>query len=141
MPLATWLGQVLGWRSAFVIVGLLGLLTAGLVSFLLPAIAAGNASPRRELGVFRRLQVWLTLLMVLALGWKICTLAVCLTNQPNPSRAGIPALRMLDLDDVGAPVGEDGPGRGHECELGHFQDADALHHLSHAVLSTMGACY
>ncbi len=64
VPLATWLGQVLGWRSAFVIVGLLGLLTAGLVSFLLPAIAAGNASPRRELGVFRRLQVWLTLLMV-----------------------------------------------------------------------------
>jgi len=64
VPLATWLGQVMGWRSAFVIVGLLGLLTAALVSFFLPAIAAGNASPRRELGVFRRLQVWLTLLMV-----------------------------------------------------------------------------
>ncbi|AVR96085.1 MFS transporter [Pseudoduganella armeniaca] len=64
VPLATWLGQVLGWRSAFVIVGVLGLLTAALVTVFLPHIAAGNASPRGELGVFRRLQVWLTLLMV-----------------------------------------------------------------------------
>jgi DHA1 family inner membrane transport protein len=35
-----------------------------LVRIFVPRIAAGNASPRRELGVFKRLQVWLTLLMV-----------------------------------------------------------------------------
>ncbi len=64
VPLATWLGQVMGWRSAFAIVGALALLTVAMVFVFLPFIAAGNASIRGELGVFRRLQVWLTLLMV-----------------------------------------------------------------------------
>ncbi|GGY57340.1 MFS transporter [Pseudoduganella albidiflava] len=64
VPLATWLGQAMGWRSAFAIVGALALLTVAMVSVFLPFIAAGNASIRGELGVFRRLQVWLTLLMV-----------------------------------------------------------------------------
>ncbi len=64
VPLATWLGTVLGWRSTFVIVGGLALLTMALVAVFLPHIAAGNSSVRGELGVFRRLQVWLTLMMV-----------------------------------------------------------------------------
>lgn len=64
VPLATSLSQGFGWRSTFLVVGLLGLTTAVMVSRYVPFIAAGNASPRRELGVFRRLQVWLTLLMV-----------------------------------------------------------------------------
>lgn len=64
VPLATWLGQAMGWRSAFAIVGALALLTVAMVSVFLPFIAAGNASIRGELGVFRRLEVWLTLLMV-----------------------------------------------------------------------------
>jgi DHA1 family inner membrane transport protein len=64
VPLATWLGQSVGWRFAFLVVGAIGLLTMLLVRVYLPVIAAGNASPRGELGVFRRLQVWLTLLMV-----------------------------------------------------------------------------
>lgn len=64
VPMATWLGQSLGWRAAFLAVGALGLLTMLMVRIYVPQIAAGNASPRRELGVFRRLQVWLTLLLV-----------------------------------------------------------------------------
>ncbi|CDG84109.1 MFS transporter [Janthinobacterium agaricidamnosum] len=64
VPLATALGQAAGWRSAFLVVGVLGLLTMLMVRIYLPLIAAGNASPRRELGVFRRTQVWLTLLLV-----------------------------------------------------------------------------
>ncbi|WP_338758601.1 MFS transporter [Massilia sp. METH4] len=64
VPLATWLGQVMGWRSAFTIVGGIAMLTVAMVYVFLPYIAAGNASIRGELGVFRRLQVWLTLLMV-----------------------------------------------------------------------------
>ncbi|MYM70170.1 MFS transporter [Pseudoduganella sp. FT55W] len=64
VPLATWLSQGFGWRSTFLVVGLLGVTTALMVSRYVPFIAAGNASPRRELGVFRRLQVWVTLLMV-----------------------------------------------------------------------------
>ena len=44
---------------------------------------------------------------------------------------GIAAHGMLDLDDVGAPVGQDRAGRGHERELRHLEDPDALHHLDH----------
>jgi DHA1 family inner membrane transport protein len=64
VPLATWLGQVLGWRSDFLLVGALALLTAIGVRFFLPPIPAGGATPMRELGVFRRPQVWLTLAVV-----------------------------------------------------------------------------
>lgn len=64
VPLATYIGQTLGWRAAFLLVAALGLLTMLMMRIFVPKVPAGNASPRRELGVFRRLQVWLTLLMV-----------------------------------------------------------------------------
>jgi DHA1 family inner membrane transport protein len=64
VPLATWLSQGFGWRSTFLVVGLLGVTTALMVRRYVPWIAPGDASPQRELGVFRRLQVWVTLLMV-----------------------------------------------------------------------------
>jgi len=64
VPLATWLSQGFGWRSAFVVVGVLGVTTALMVGRYVPFMAAGDASPQRELGVFRSLQVWVTLLMV-----------------------------------------------------------------------------
>ncbi|MET0266965.1 MAG: MFS transporter [Duganella sp.] len=64
VPLATWLGQGFGWRSAFLVVGVLGVVTALMVRYYVPFMAAGDASPQRELGVFRRAQVWITLLMV-----------------------------------------------------------------------------
>ncbi len=62
VPFATWIGQLAGWRAAFGIVGMLGLLTALLCRFCLrPMPAASGASPMTELGALRRLQVWLTL--------------------------------------------------------------------------------
>ena len=62
VPLATGLGQVFGWRSAFLMVAGLGALTAGLVRIFTPAAATlEGAGIRRELGAFRRVQVWLTL--------------------------------------------------------------------------------
>jgi MFS transporter, DHA1 family, inner membrane transport protein len=64
VPLATWLGQWLGWRADFVLVGALAVLTMLGVRIFLPPIHAGNATPMRELGVFRRVQVWLTLAVV-----------------------------------------------------------------------------
>ena len=42
---------------------------------------------------------------------------------------GVAAHRVLDLDDVRAPVGEDRARRGHERELRHLENADALHDL------------
>jgi MFS transporter, DHA1 family, inner membrane transport protein len=64
VPLATWLGQTLGWRADFLMVGAIGLLTMAGVRIFLPPIAADGATPMRELGVFRLPQVWLTLAVV-----------------------------------------------------------------------------
>ncbi|HSZ53029.1 MAG TPA: MFS transporter [Caulobacteraceae bacterium] len=62
VPFATWLGQWLGWRSAFLAVCGLGLLTAALVTLFVPVIPVhGRASPMRELAGLKRPQVWLTL--------------------------------------------------------------------------------
>ncbi len=62
LPLSAWLGEVLGWRAAFALVGLIGLLTVWLVRRYVPdAPADPAASPWQELGALRRPQVWLTL--------------------------------------------------------------------------------
>ena len=44
---------------------------------------------------------------------------------------GIAPHRVLDLDDVRAPVGQDRSRRGNERELGDLQDSYALHYLRH----------
>jgi DHA1 family inner membrane transport protein len=64
VPAATWMGQQLGWRSAYVAVALLALLTAALVLLLVPS-TPGNpeATGRSELKAFATPQVWLTLLV------------------------------------------------------------------------------
>jgi DHA1 family inner membrane transport protein len=62
VPFATSFGQMLGWRAAFAAVGAIGALTILLIWRFVPADAADvDASPLRELGALRRLQVWLTL--------------------------------------------------------------------------------
>lgn len=62
VPIAATVGTWLGWRSAFLIVGAIGALTALLVWRWVPFVPADwHASPLRELSAFRRKQVWLTL--------------------------------------------------------------------------------
>ena len=62
VPAATWLGQNLGWRAAFWVVAALGLLTLVLVARYVPSVPGDHTSSwRRELGAFRKPQVWLTL--------------------------------------------------------------------------------
>jgi len=64
VPVATWMGQGLGWRSAYVLVGVLGLATVALVRRYIPPIPADpHATGRRELSLFAIPQVWLTLLV------------------------------------------------------------------------------
>jgi len=61
-PLATWAGQLLGWRAAFALVGAIGLLGVALSAVFVPRDAPDrNAGPLRELGALRNPQVWLTL--------------------------------------------------------------------------------
>ena len=63
VPAATWLGQHAGWRSAYWLVSVLAALTALLVLWLVPHVAANrDATGRNELSAFKNPQVLLTLL-------------------------------------------------------------------------------
>ena len=44
---------------------------------------------------------------------------------------GVTPLDVLDLDDLGAPVGEQRRRRRYEGVLGDLEDADALHDCGH----------
>ncbi|MBP2547474.1 DHA1 family inner membrane transport protein [Neorhizobium galegae] len=61
-PVATFAGQMLSWRAAFLLVGGIGLVTMALLWFFLPQDKVQEgASIRRELGALKRVQVWLAL--------------------------------------------------------------------------------
>lgn len=61
-PIATFLGQLLSWRAAFLLVGLIGATTVRLLWWFQPRDSMQEgASIRRELGAFARPQVWLAL--------------------------------------------------------------------------------
>jgi len=62
VPIAAWLGQLFGWRAAFVFVGVIALVAVALLRRDVPDLApAAGASPWRELGALKRKQVWFTL--------------------------------------------------------------------------------
>jgi DHA1 family inner membrane transport protein len=62
VPLATWVGQTLGWRAAYILVAAISALTCALISRWVPRAArVKGASPARELSALGRRQVWLTL--------------------------------------------------------------------------------
>jgi DHA1 family inner membrane transport protein len=63
VPAATWMGQNLGWRSAFWVAAGLAVLTAVLVTAFVPACPGNaDATGRRELRLFAEPQAWLTLI-------------------------------------------------------------------------------
>lgn len=63
VPAATWLGQHLGWRSAYWAVAVLALVTVVMVLAFVPSIPGDReATGRREMAAFAKPQVWLTLL-------------------------------------------------------------------------------
>ncbi|MBL8270570.1 MFS transporter, partial [Steroidobacter sp.] len=62
VPVANWIGLMLGWRWGFAVVGILATLTVVLVRMYVPRDEPPKgASPLRELGALKRRQVWLTL--------------------------------------------------------------------------------
>ena len=73
VPLATWLGQLFGWRAAYVLVGGIGVLTCVLISCCVPRTGpVEGASPARELSALshKQLGAWLGgLAIARGLGW------------------------------------------------------------------------
>ncbi|HEY0746340.1 MAG TPA: MFS transporter [Steroidobacteraceae bacterium] len=62
VPLATWIGQSLSWRAAYVLVAALGFAAAVLIYRCVPrAPPVAGASPAREMSALSSVQVWLTL--------------------------------------------------------------------------------
>ncbi|ORM25923.1 MFS transporter [Williamsia sp. 1135] len=62
VPAATWLGSTLGWRAAFVVVAVIGLLTIAALCWYLPSLTDMKiTNPMTELGALVRPQVWFTL--------------------------------------------------------------------------------
>ncbi|WP_208437681.1 MFS transporter [Bartonella taylorii] len=64
-PGATWIGQLVGWQTAFILVGAIALLCCLLVWKFLPSgLSPSKTSPLRELGALKKKQVWFLLTMV-----------------------------------------------------------------------------
>lgn len=65
VPMASWLGQSLGWRAAFGLVVGVGIVTVTALWFWLPFQLRfmRSTSPLTELGALSRSQVWLALLV------------------------------------------------------------------------------
>ncbi|QAT83207.1 major facilitator family transporter [Corallococcus coralloides] len=64
VPAATFLGQQLGWRSTFLLVGAIGLVTLAALWLWVPHVASlGGSSIRQELSALKQPQVWWTSLV------------------------------------------------------------------------------
>jgi DHA1 family inner membrane transport protein len=97
VPLATRVGQLVGWRAAFVIVAGLGVATAILARITLaPMPAADGATPLTELGALKRLEVWLTLgIAAIGFGGMFAVysyITPTVVHVTGRSEAAVPAL-------------------------------------------------
>ncbi|WP_159839696.1 MFS transporter [Nocardia sp. CY41] len=100
VPAATWLGQHLGWRDAFVVVALIGVTTvAALLRFVPELTGVTVTDPMTELGALRRPQVLLTLLVgAVGFGGMFAVytyIATTLTDVAGLRAGAIPLVLML----------------------------------------------
>ncbi|GAB3456676.1 MFS transporter [Kineococcus endophyticus] len=63
VPAGTYVGQQLGWRLTFALVGVIGLVTIAAIAVMVPEVETRTGSLRSEFAAFRRGQVWWTLLI------------------------------------------------------------------------------
>ena len=100
VPVATWLGSTLGWRAAFVVVVVIGLLTIGALSVFLPTLSGMKiTNPVTELGALARPQVWFTLFIgIVGFGGMFAFytyISTTLTSVSGVSESFIPIALML----------------------------------------------
>ncbi|TXH22110.1 MAG: MFS transporter [Mycobacterium sp.] len=107
VPLASWLGQALGWRSAFGLVVAIGLVTLTALWFWLPDQLRSMhvTSPLTELSALRRPQVWLAVLVgMIGFGGMFAVytyISTTMTDVAGLSRSLVPvALMMFGLGMV-----------------------------------------
>ena len=108
VPVANWLGQTLGWRWGFGVVGVLATATAILVWLYVPQDKPlPGASPLRELGALKKSQVWLTLLTgAIGFGGMFAVYSYAASTLLEVTRVA-PALvpLLLGLCGVGMTLG------------------------------------
>ncbi|MEJ2860473.1 MFS transporter [Actinomycetospora flava] len=114
VPAATWLGDSFGWRSAYVAVTVIALITVLAVVTLVPSPADDRGgSLSNELTALRRPQVWLTLGVISAgFGGMFAVysyISPILTNQAGVATSLVPLL--LGALGVGMTVGNIAGGR------------------------------
>ena len=64
VPAAAWLGQAVGWRSAFALVAVIGVVTVASLLVWIPRLdAMPITNPITELKALGRIQVWMTLIV------------------------------------------------------------------------------
>ncbi|MDV3128883.1 MFS transporter [Mycobacterium sp. 21AC1] len=101
VPVASWLGQALGWRSAFGLVVLIGVVTLTALWFWLPdqLRAMHVSSPLTELGALRRPQVWLAVLVgMIGFGGMFAVytyISTTMTDVAGLPRALVPVALMV----------------------------------------------
>ncbi|GAB88766.1 MFS transporter [Gordonia rhizosphera] len=100
VPVATWLGESLGWRVAFALVVVIGLATiVALFRSLPPLTDMRVTNPMTELGALARPQVWFTLLIgVVGFGGMFAFytyLNSALTTVTGVSVSLVPVAMML----------------------------------------------
>lgn len=108
VPLGTFLGQQLGWRSTFWAITIIGVIALVGIQLLVPKTAAAEgAGLRSELAVFRRGQVWFSIALgVLSFGAVVGAytyMAFTLTDVSGFATSAVPWL--LVLFGVGTFVG------------------------------------
>jgi MFS transporter, DHA1 family, inner membrane transport protein len=108
VPLATWLGQNVGWQAAYLAVALIALVTVVAIALVVPEVHdEGPRSIRGELSALRRPQVWLTGL-VIASGFggtfaMFSYITPTFTEVTGFAEATVPVL--LALFGVGMTIG------------------------------------
>ena len=101
VPMASWLGQALGWRSAFGLVVVVGVVHADrhLRSGCPPLRSMHVTSPLTELGALKRVQVWLAMLVgMVGFGGMFAVytyISTTMTDVAGMPRALVPLALMV----------------------------------------------
>ena len=100
VPMASWLGQALGWRSAFGLVVAVGVMTLTAIAFWLPPLRSMHVtSPLTELGALKRVQVWLAMLVgTIGFGGMFAVytyISTTMTDVAGMPRALVPLALMV----------------------------------------------